>query len=283
MYEQAALAEGTPARQSARVRGAPQPPAGAPRGQPRRAGLDVQAPRAERLTHRRSRRRTAGAHRDAAARGGCRSPRQRLRGRLPSASALWRHAGQQGRVHRGACVRAVAVLPPSVSTSAASARARAVYDEGRGETRGCARGDRLRAPRAGRRRRCGSPASPSAARWRCRRPPRRSPQRLVLVAPGITTIDITRAPPPQCPWLIVQGDADEVVPADCVLGWAAHGSSRRRRSRCCPGRGTSSTGASTSCATRCSASCQPEIRGLPNSHKQQGPAGSVPRPGLACA
>ena len=47
------------------------------------------------------------------------------------------------------------------------------------------------------------------------------PARLVLVAPGITKIDVSQAAPPTCPWLIVQGDADEVVPADVVLGWAA--------------------------------------------------------------
>ena len=46
------------------------------------------------------------------------------------------------------------------------------------------------------------------------------PARLVLVAPGITKIDVTQAAPPACPWLIVQGDADEVVPADVVLAWA---------------------------------------------------------------
>ncbi len=45
--------------------------------------------------------------------------------------------------------------------------------------------------------------------------------RVVLVAPGITKIDVTQAAAPQCPWLIVQGDADEVVPADVVLPWAA--------------------------------------------------------------
>ena len=45
-------------------------------------------------------------------------------------------------------------------------------------------------------------------------------QRLVLIAPGITKIDVTQAPPPPCPWLLVQGDADEVVPAQAVLAWA---------------------------------------------------------------
>ena len=46
------------------------------------------------------------------------------------------------------------------------------------------------------------------------------PARVVLVAPGVTKIDVTRAPPPACPWLIVQGDQDDVVPAQFVLGWA---------------------------------------------------------------
>jgi alpha/beta superfamily hydrolase len=46
------------------------------------------------------------------------------------------------------------------------------------------------------------------------------PQRLVAVAPGITTIELGEASAPACPWLIVQGDADEVVPAEAVLAWA---------------------------------------------------------------
>ena len=46
------------------------------------------------------------------------------------------------------------------------------------------------------------------------------PARLVLVAPGVTKIDVTHAPPPACPWLVIQGDADDVVPADFVLPWA---------------------------------------------------------------
>ena len=47
-----------------------------------------------------------------------------------------------------------------------------------------------------------------------------APARVVLIAPGVTKIDVTAAPPPACPRLIVQGDQDEVVPADFVLGWA---------------------------------------------------------------
>jgi uncharacterized protein len=46
------------------------------------------------------------------------------------------------------------------------------------------------------------------------------PARLVAVAPGLTKIDVSGAAPPSCPWLIVQGDADEVVPADAVINWA---------------------------------------------------------------
>ena len=46
------------------------------------------------------------------------------------------------------------------------------------------------------------------------------PARLVAVAPGITKIDVSRAAPPACPWLIVQGDQDEVVPPQVVLEWA---------------------------------------------------------------
>jgi alpha/beta superfamily hydrolase len=52
------------------------------------------------------------------------------------------------------------------------------------------------------------------------------PARLVVVAPGITRLeradfDAARAAQPTCPWLIVQGGADDVVPPQAVLGWAA--------------------------------------------------------------
>ena len=40
------------------------------------------------------------------------------------------------------------------------------------------------------------------------------------MAPGITRIDVGAAPPPECPWLVVQGDADDVVPAEAVITWA---------------------------------------------------------------
>src|SRR5215472_7428595 len=52
------------------------------------------------------------------------------------------------------------------------------------------------------------------------------PERMVLVAPGITRLEgadfeAARAAEPTCPWLIVQGDADEVVPPQAVLDWVA--------------------------------------------------------------
>jgi alpha/beta superfamily hydrolase len=93
------------------------------------------------------------------------------------------------------------------------------YDEGRGETE-----DALSVIAWGRAR------WPQAALWlggfsfggavAVLAAARARPARVVLVAPGVTQIDVTAAAPPACPWLIVQGDQDEVVPADFVLGWA---------------------------------------------------------------
>jgi uncharacterized protein len=45
------------------------------------------------------------------------------------------------------------------------------------------------------------------------------PALLVTVAPGITGIDVGDAPTPECPWLIVQGETDDVVPAAVVSAW----------------------------------------------------------------
>jgi uncharacterized protein len=93
------------------------------------------------------------------------------------------------------------------------------YDDGRGET-----ADAAAAIAFGRRR------FPGCALWlggfsfgaavAVRAAGETQPDRLVLVAPGITRIDVRDAAPPQCPWLIVQGDADEVVPPATVLEWA---------------------------------------------------------------
>jgi len=46
------------------------------------------------------------------------------------------------------------------------------------------------------------------------------PARLVTVAPAINRVDLSGAMLPNCPWLIVQGDADELVNAHEVLEWA---------------------------------------------------------------
>jgi alpha/beta superfamily hydrolase len=92
------------------------------------------------------------------------------------------------------------------------------YDEGRGET-----ADALAVIAYGRRR------WPNAALWLAgfsfgaavavRAAAEGGPQRLIGVAPGITTVTVTDAAPPACPWLIVQGDADEVVPPPAVRAW----------------------------------------------------------------
>ena len=47
-----------------------------------------------------------------------------------------------------------------------------------------------------------------------------APEGLVLVAPAVNRLDVLGEPAPACPWLIVQGDADEVVAAAQVLEWA---------------------------------------------------------------
>jgi uncharacterized protein len=47
---------------------------------------------------------------------------------------------------------------------------------------------------------------------------RRPTARLITVAPAIAR----EAPPaqlPECPWLVIQGDADELIPASMVLDW----------------------------------------------------------------
>jgi uncharacterized protein len=46
------------------------------------------------------------------------------------------------------------------------------------------------------------------------------PARLVTVAPAIQRVDVTRVKLRDCPWLIVQGDNDELVNAQEVRAWA---------------------------------------------------------------
>jgi alpha/beta superfamily hydrolase len=45
-------------------------------------------------------------------------------------------------------------------------------------------------------------------------------QRLVTVAPAVQRFATAPIVPPVCPWLLVQGDADDVVPPGEVLAWA---------------------------------------------------------------
>lgn len=49
---------------------------------------------------------------------------------------------------------------------------------------------------------------------------RRRPGRLVTVAPPVRYFGGQRYEPPDCPWLLIQGEADEVVSAREVLDWA---------------------------------------------------------------
>jgi alpha/beta superfamily hydrolase len=44
---------------------------------------------------------------------------------------------------------------------------------------------------------------------------------LVTVAPGVQRVPVDTSALPQCPWLIVQGDADDVVAAADTRAWAA--------------------------------------------------------------
>ena len=47
------------------------------------------------------------------------------------------------------------------------------------------------------------------------------PQWLISVAPAVDRVSLEGFVAPSCPWLIVQGDADEVVAPASVIDWAA--------------------------------------------------------------
>lgn len=47
----------------------------------------------------------------------------------------------------------------------------------------------------------------------------RAAERLVTVAPPVQRFDFSRIERPACPWLIAQGDADELVNHESVAGW----------------------------------------------------------------
>jgi alpha/beta superfamily hydrolase len=47
------------------------------------------------------------------------------------------------------------------------------------------------------------------------------PSRLVTIAPPVGRIITQPVPRPECPWLIVQGDVDELIELSAVRSWAA--------------------------------------------------------------
>jgi alpha/beta superfamily hydrolase len=49
---------------------------------------------------------------------------------------------------------------------------------------------------------------------------RRPARRLITIAPAIQRFDDAGMTVPQCPWLVVQGDADDVVDPAAVIAWA---------------------------------------------------------------
>jgi alpha/beta superfamily hydrolase len=48
-----------------------------------------------------------------------------------------------------------------------------------------------------------------------------APDKLIAVAPPVARFELGSVAHPDCDWLLVQGDADEVVPPETVLAWAA--------------------------------------------------------------
>jgi alpha/beta superfamily hydrolase len=51
--------------------------------------------------------------------------------------------------------------------------------------------------------------------------PRIHPAQVILVAPPVGRFEFAPIEPPTCPWLIVQGEEDEVVDPKAVFAWAA--------------------------------------------------------------
>ena len=45
------------------------------------------------------------------------------------------------------------------------------------------------------------------------------PARLITVAPAVDRVHVPLAQLPRCPWLVIQGDEDEIVAADVVQSW----------------------------------------------------------------
>jgi uncharacterized protein len=47
----------------------------------------------------------------------------------------------------------------------------------------------------------------------------RVPRHLITIAPAISLFDVSGLAAPRCPWLVVQGDADDVVDPRAVIDW----------------------------------------------------------------
>ena len=48
-----------------------------------------------------------------------------------------------------------------------------------------------------------------------------APDKLVAVAPPVARFELGEVAHPDCDWMLAQGDADDVVPPQAVLDWAA--------------------------------------------------------------
>lgn len=49
----------------------------------------------------------------------------------------------------------------------------------------------------------------------------RPPAGLISIAPAVNLFNFQESRPPACPWLVIQGDQDELVPVDAVLEWVS--------------------------------------------------------------
>jgi alpha/beta superfamily hydrolase len=94
------------------------------------------------------------------------------------------------------------------------------FDDGRGET-----DDLVAVITEGRRR------FPAATLWlggfsfgafvALRAAARVAPDKLIAVAPPVARFELGEVAHPDCDWMLAQGDADDVVPPQAVLDWAA--------------------------------------------------------------
>jgi len=57
---------------------------------------------------------------------------------------------------------------------------------------------------------------------------RLGPDKLVAIAPPVVGYELGEVSAPECDWMLAQGDADDVVPPDAVLAWAAKQSRQPR-------------------------------------------------------